>query len=305
MACTTGCCGKNATISSSPMVFHSDDSELGDASITNVPRRKSKKGSFRNIYPSAVALGDMPTYNAFSTPRLNVKDRGLQNDFGPQYPITSAIGFIPEVEETYSYVDGSYAICNEHGLAFGECTNGTIFQCYPWDDEAGLGPVKRLFYSSELSRVAAERCKTCREAVALMGYLIDNYGYYGTGECLPIADKNEAWVFEMAPGKDGIGGYWVAKRVPDDEVFFAGNEFRIREVYSKNIPSHKVDVYRGFIDIILDKSRDEWVGEKLFVDFGELDANGNYNVNCLDALKCYSNGEYNHPFYSLRIVWYA
>jgi dipeptidase len=77
-----------------------------------------------------------------------------------------------------------------------------------------------------------------------MGGLIDIYGYYGTGETLPVDDPNEGRVFEMC-GDDlaGIGGLRVAKRVPDGEVFVAANELRIREadpddadiIYYKNL----------------------------------------------------------------------
>ena len=85
------------------------------------------------------------------------------------------------MEHTYGYYDANYAVMNEHQLMFGECTDGAKVQLEP-------EPGKRIFYSAELSRVAAERCTTAREAVALIGRLIDTYGYYGTGETLPIAE---------------------------------------------------------------------------------------------------------------------
>nr|WP_258006159.1 C69 family dipeptidase [Mesotoga sp. B105.6.4] len=97
---------------------------------------------------------------------------------------------IPQVPHTYAYFDGSYGIMNEHQLMFGECTDGAKIQIGP-------EPGRRIFYSSELSRVALERCKTAREAVDLIGFLIEEYGYYGTGETLPVADPNEAWIIEM------------------------------------------------------------------------------------------------------------
>ncbi|MFO7875551.1 MAG: C69 family dipeptidase [Desulfovermiculus sp.] len=87
---------------------------------------------------------------------------------------------------------------------FGECTDGAKVQSEP-------KPGQRIFYSAELSRVAAERCTTAKEAVLLIGELIETYGYYGTGETLPIADPEEGWVMEMAPSPEGTGGLWVAK----------------------------------------------------------------------------------------------
>ena len=71
--------------------------------------------------------------------------------------------------------------------------------------------------------------------------MIDDYGYYGTGETLLFADPKEAWVIEMCgydtnasgiaydPSSSG-GGLWVAKKVDDGEVFVASNTFRIRNV---------------------------------------------------------------------------
>ncbi|MDD4649464.1 MAG: C69 family dipeptidase [Desulfoplanes sp.] len=112
---------------------------------------------------------------------------------------------------------------NEHQLMFGECTDGAKVQAEPVSG-------KLLFYSSELGRVAAERCKTAREAVLLIGHLIETYGYCGTGETLPIGDPEKGWVIEMAPSPEGKGGLWVAKKIPDGEVFVASTELRIREI---------------------------------------------------------------------------
>ena len=60
------------------------------------------------------------------------------------------------------------------------------------------------------------------------------YGLYGTGETLLVADQNEGWVFEMQPIPTGIGGLWVAQRVPDGEIFVAANQFRIRDISAQN-----------------------------------------------------------------------
>ena len=138
------------------------------------------------------------------------------------------LGSIDEVEHTYGYLTGSYGIINEHQLMSGECTD--FAKIHP-DAEPG----KRIFYSSELSNIAMERCKTAREAVNLTGQLIDEFGYYGTGETLIYGDAAEVWVMEMCGGTpSGKGGYWVAQKVPEGEVFVAANEFRIREIDPKN-----------------------------------------------------------------------
>ncbi len=115
-----------------------------------------------------------------------------------------------------------------------------------------------------------------------MGRLIEEYGYYVTGETLPVADPKEAWVMEMAPSPEGTGGLWVAKKVPNGEVFVAANEFRIREVD----PNDPDMLYSPHLHEIAEK-------------------NGWWKPSdgLLDWLKTVSLGEYNHPYYSLRRVW--
>lgn len=82
---------------------------------------------------------------------------------------------------TYAYYTGSYGMMNEHQLLSAECTDYAKV-------ELNAAEGKRIFYSSELSNVAMERCTKAREAVELVGSLIDTYGYYGTGETLIFAD---------------------------------------------------------------------------------------------------------------------
>jgi len=273
-ACTTMIITKAATKDGSVCVAHSDDSEMFDNRLVRVPAADHKPGSMRPVYYDPASLGSRPEYNG------NVLRRYVGTHRGPVYvdndiPQSIPLGFIPQVAHTYAYMDGSYGLMNEHQLMMGEATNGSKVTLEP---EAG----KRIFYSAELSRVAMERCKTARCAIKLIGELIDTYGYYGTGEVLPIADTKEGWVLEMAPSPDKVKGLWVAKKVPDGEIFVAANEFRIREIdpndpdmmYSKNL-----------FDVA--KKHKWWDPKK-----GKL-----------DWLRTVSKGEYSHPYYSLRRVW--
>ena len=274
ISCTTMLITKGASADGSVMVAHSDDSELFDQRLVYVPAADHAPGSMRPIYYDASSLGDRPQYHSYLLRRYVGTDRGPVY-VDPNLPQSIPLGYIPQVAHTYAYYEGSYAIMNEHQLMFGECTNGTKIQPEPV-------PGKLIFYSAELSRVAAERCKTAREAVELIGHLIETYGYYGTGETLPIGDTKEGWVIEMAPSPEGKGGLWVAKKVPDGEVFVAANELRIRQInpndpdtlFSKNL--HKI------------AEKHEW---------------WNPTDGPLDWLKTVSQGEYSHPYYSLRRVW--
>lgn len=183
---------------------------------------------------------------------------------------------IDEVPHTYGYLTGSYGIINEVGLMSAECTDYVRVQPN-WD------PERRIFYSSELSNIALERCRTAREAVDLVGSLIDRYGYYGTGETLLFADPKEAWAMEMC-GYDlnGTGGLWAAERIPDGHVFVAANTFRIRD---------------------LDSSRTDQVFSANLPEVAEQKGWWRPTDGKLDWLKTVSTGEYSHPYYSLSRVW--
>lgn len=275
-ACTTTITGKDASADGSVLVSHSDDG-LSDARMVYVPPMDHKPGSKRAVFYSHDALGFKPEWGGTETQRLVTDTRG-PGYTNPKLAQSVPLGYIPQVAHTYGYFDANYGLVNEHGLAIGECTDKA--KVHPQPD-----PDKRIFYSAELSRVALERCTTAREAVELMGQLIEQYGYYGTGETLLVADKDEGWVFEMCGyDMEGTGGVWVAQRVPDDGFFVAANEFRIREIrkdapdmlYSKNV----FDIAR---------KKGWW-----------KPADG-----ALDWAKTYSGGEFHHPYYSLRRVWRA
>ena len=181
-ACTTMIITKGATKDGSVFIAHSDDSEMFDNRLVYVPAEDHLPGTFRPVYYDPAALGNMPEYNSNVLRRYVGTHRAKVYD-EPNQPQSIPLGFIPQVAHTYAYFEGNYGIMNEHQLMFGEATNGSKVMTKPV-------PNKLIFYSAELSRVALERTKTAREAIKLIGHLIETYGYYGTGETLPVADKN-------------------------------------------------------------------------------------------------------------------
>jgi len=129
------------------------------------------------------------------------------------------LGVIPQVRHTYRFLDTAYPCLNEKQLAMGETT---ISGRDTLRNKAGI------FMIEELSRIALERCTTARDAIRLMGELVKKYGYGDSGECLTIADKDEAWLFEIfGEGPKRVGGVWAAVRIPDDEVAVSANISRI------------------------------------------------------------------------------
>jgi dipeptidase len=281
LACTTMIVTPGATFDGSMMVTHSDDDELGDQRIIYVPA-KEQKGE-RKIYA-----------DAYRYPRIVTDDRG-PGYATPGFEPTPYLAKLPyeriwkllgrRQETSFAYFDGNYGIMNEKNLMMGECTNGANYE--PRPNPKGDGGPQRIFYSAELSRIALENCATAREAVRLMGALIDEYGFFSTGETLLVGDEKEAWVFEMCALPDNkYHSAWVAKRVPDGQYFVAANTFRIRDVI-KDDP----DNFQYSRLLIPGLKKLGWWDES--------------KQGPVDWLRAVSPGEYNHPYYSLRRVWRA
>ena len=115
---------------------------------------------------------------------------------------------------------------------FGESTASSVFTAgtqiglaNPYTGAAGAA----LFSVNELTKIAAERVCSAREAVELMGSLAETHGFYGAdggaGEVLMVGDLHEAWVFHILSDPTGTSAIWVAQRVRDDHVAVVANMF--------------------------------------------------------------------------------
>jgi dipeptidase len=187
----------------------------------------------------------------------------------------SKIAYIEEVNHTYGYLTSSYGIMNEHQLMIGEGSSLTR-SLQDYDSQ------KRIFFSSELSKITLERCTGSRQAVELAGLLIDTYGYYGVGETLLFADPKEGWVMEMCSSPDGSGGLWAARKVPEGDIFVSANTFRIREIDPED---HNLLYSKNLFQVA--KAQGWWKPED----------------GPLDWMKTVSAGEYTHPYSSLARIW--
>jgi hypothetical protein len=138
-------------------------------------------------------------------------------------------GEIPQVPETYRFLNTAYPCLNEQGLAIGETTIG---------GRQELVNNEGVFMIEELERVMLERSKTAREAIRLAGELVKTYGYGDFGECITVADGKEVWHFEIfGAGPLEKGAVWAAVRIPDDHVGISANIPRISELDLKD-PDH-------------------------------------------------------------------
>mgnify|MGYP001030609524 FL=1 len=126
------------------------------------------------------------------------------------------LGEIPQVEHTYNVV----GLINEHQLAIGETT---------WGGRSELRDSTAIIDYGSLMFLALQRAKTAREAIHVMGELVEKYGYYSSGESFSIADPEEVWFMDMiGKGPGNTGAVWVARRIPDGYISAHANQARIR-----------------------------------------------------------------------------
>jgi len=126
------------------------------------------------------------------------------------------LGQIPQVSHTYSVVGN----INEFQVAIGETTFGGRSELSGQSDAI-------MDYGS-LIYVTLQRAKTAREAIEIMTGLVDDYGYYSSGESFSISDPEEVWILEMiGKGEDQKGAVWVAVKIPDGYISGHANQARI------------------------------------------------------------------------------
>ena len=125
------------------------------------------------------------------------------------------IGQIDQVAVTYRTLGNS----NEHSLFITETTFGGRHEL---EDPNGGIDYGSLIY------ITLQRCKTAREAIDMIVYLANTYGYCSSGESFSIVDTEEAWIMELiGKGPNDKGIVWVARRIPDGYVSAHANQARI------------------------------------------------------------------------------
>jgi dipeptidase len=135
---------------------------------------------------------------------------------------------IPHPPFTYSVV----GFINEKQVAIGETTFGGRPELR---DTTGLMDYGGLMF------LALQRAATAREAIMVIGKLVEEYGYYSSGESFSISDPYEVWIMEIVgKGTDlqydkknkkyvnsNKGAVWVAVKIPDGYISAHANHARI------------------------------------------------------------------------------
>ncbi len=229
-ACTIIVVGKKATTDGSVIVSHTDAG--ADCRLRVVLGQTFAKGAKAPVY------------------------WGIQDTENPLNEYGKILGYIPQVERTFTYFHSAYSHINEYQLAIGESTTSQR-------DELKLDPTKskQIMTVEQAQIFALQRCKTAKEALILITQLIEKYGFLpscvGESETLAIADKNEVWILEIFSVGDGwdpksgkLGAIWAAERVPDDQALVVPNWSIIKQIdendkenyrYSSNYKQFAID----------------------------------------------------------------
>ena len=201
--CTSIMAGRLATTDGSVITSHTCDG-VYRTWVEIFPHTRYEKGAVHSLYSGMLYPGET------SWDMRNV----------------TKTGEIPEVEETFAFLNTAYPCMNEKQLAIGETTIGGRQELRNKDG---------IFYIEELEKIALQRCKTAREAISLIGKLAEEYGYGDWAECITIADPKEVWQLEIAGSGSGKpSAIWCAARIPDDHVGVSANFSRISTIDFNN-----------------------------------------------------------------------
>jgi len=196
--CTSVLVGRLASVDGSTMTSHSCDSNTDRTWINIEPRESHAPGSMTALWLE---------------PKLTL---------GPEDDDRIPAGEIPQVAETWKFMNAAYPIMNEHQVAIGETTTG---------GKRALRSRAGIIDAPELYRLLLERATTAREAIRMADELTREFGYNDWGECFTFADPEEVWFFEiLGPGEGKVGAVWAAARLPDDHVAVSANSHRIMEL---------------------------------------------------------------------------
>jgi len=213
-ACTIIAVGKKASADGSVIISHTDTGP--DSRFFVVPAMTFKPGDKAPVYWG-----------------IQDADRDLHDD-------GIILGYIPQVEKTYKYIQSAYSHVNEHQLGIGE---STIAQREELVCTRSNG--KQIMTIEQAQIFALQRFKKARDAVKFIGDLMTKYGFLpssGDGaETIVVADTEEVWVLEIfgvgpgwTPESGKPGAIWAAERLPDDKATLIPNWSIIKEINAKD-----------------------------------------------------------------------
>ncbi|PAB59596.1 C69 family dipeptidase [Anaeromicrobium sediminis] len=146
---------------------------------------------------------------------------------------------IPQAEKTYKVVANRTAGRWGYGMGINE------HQVIVADNDAPSRDIldfKAGLHDNDVVRLLLERAKTAREAVDILGKIVEKYGQAWNGIMFEIGDPNELWVVEVT------GHRWVAKKY-NDTISARSNQYQIEDDYdlcSADLISFAIE--QGWVD---------------------------------------------------------
>jgi len=225
-SCTTILVGKAATMDGSVLMATSCDGNIMGHVYVLPAKEYPKDAKVRMFY-------DFPAPSTWEE-----HEEQLQKGY-------TFVGYLP-IEQTYRCIlaaghlaDSVTGGINRHGLSMGIEYLGMKPELV---NRKGIVSTCSNHWTTSLIANGLMRTKTAREAIRLMGSMVERYGftYYwapDAGCAIPVVDKKEAWIMEIfgpggnwTPGSRKPGAVWCAQRVPDGEATCNANRSRIGEV---------------------------------------------------------------------------
>jgi len=189
--CTSILIGRKASAEGSSIYCHMEDNGIDDsAHLIYFPRSKQskKKIKFSQVKVPQV-LETFAYWGIIAAPKTPMRKNSL-----------------------FKY---SWTLCgmNEYGVSIG--SNGVISK-EPISNESGLSDF-------EIHKLVLERTKNAREAVDLIGRMIDEYSQEGggTNNKYCIGGSDGGWIV------DASSKQWAALRCSDDDILISTNQYQI------------------------------------------------------------------------------
>lgn len=212
--CTTILVGKGLTADGS--IIHAHNEDMGNLTVGRLWRINNNKAEDDSTWVPYVTIpntGKILDY--WASGNTKQMSRG-------------------ELNQTILPYDNILVGMNESGL--------TMSCNWMYSKEESLEKVGIRRYA--IRQLILERSATAREAVRLIGELIDTYGQADwSGLTYILADPNEGWIVETTTHN------WVAKKLKDNEIIAVANRYTIGEEFdlsSANLIQNAID--KGWYD---------------------------------------------------------
>ena len=211
MNCMTIIVGKNASATGRVLVGHNED-DGGHIAVrhTVVPPMDWPEGTLLPAEPGCARIPQAAHTLGYYWVEFRTDEVGLSN---------------------------SDVFYNDHGVLIVSNSMGTSRESM--EDASGLRD-GGLAYN--LRRALAERATSARAGAKLLMELVETWGYAPSGRAYTIADKDEAFMFQLVHGR-----HYVGARVPDDHIVVMPNFYNFHTLrdcpemyYSSDIVEYAV-----------------------------------------------------------------